>query len=106
VLPFVNWSSDSEQDYFADGITEDLTTELSKLSGLFVISRHSAFAYKGLAKRADEIGAELGVRHLLERSARRAGRKVRISAQLVDATSGTHLWAERFERERKLAWGE
>ncbi len=99
VLPFVNWSSDPEQDYFADGITEDLTTELSRLSGLFVISRHSAFVYKGVAKSAAEISAELGVRYLLEGSVRKAGTRVRISAQLADAASGAHVWAERYDRE-------
>lgn len=78
----MNWSSDPEQEYFADGITEDLTTELSRISGLFVISRHSAFVYKGVAKPAAEITAELGVRYLLGRSVRKAGTRLRISAQL------------------------
>jgi adenylate cyclase len=101
VLPFVNWSSDPGQEYFADGITEDLTTELSRLSGIFVISRHSAFVYKGIAKRAEEIAAELGVRYLLEGSVRRCDWQVRISAQLIDTRSGMHLWAERYDRELK-----
>ena len=101
VLPFTNWSSDPEQEYFADGITEDLTTELSKVSGLFVISRHSAFVYKGVAMRAGEIATELGVRYLLEGSVRRCGQHVRISAQLIDATSSAHVWAERYDRKLK-----
>jgi TolB-like protein/Flp pilus assembly protein TadD len=99
VLPFVNMSSDSEQEYFADGITEDLTTGLSQLSGLFVISRHSAFVYKNVSKRAEEIGAELGVRYLVEGSVRRAGSHVRISAQLIEAGTGDLIWAERYDRE-------
>jgi TolB-like protein len=99
VLPFINYSSDPEQEYFADGITEDLTTELSRISGLFLISRHSAFVYKGMAKRAEEIAAELGVQYLLEGSVRRCERQVRISAQLIDAAFGEHIWAERYDRQ-------
>jgi len=99
VLPFANMSSDPEQGYFADGITEDLTTEFSKLSGLFVISRHTAFAFKGAAMTAQDIGRRLGVRYLLEGSVRRADDKVRITAELVDADSGLDLWAERYDRE-------
>jgi adenylate cyclase len=99
VLPFVNMSSDPEQEYFADGITEDLTTELSRISGLFVISRNSAFVYKGVAKRAQDIGSELGVRYLVEGSVRRAGNHVRISAQLIDPATGDLIWAERYDRE-------
>jgi len=101
VLPFTNWSSDPEQEYFADGITEDLITELSRLSGLFVISRHSAFTYKGVARRVKEIGEELGVRYLLEGSVRRCENQVRISAQLIDVTAGAHVWAERCDRDLK-----
>ncbi|MGH8744485.1 MAG: tetratricopeptide repeat protein [Burkholderiales bacterium] len=101
VLPFANMSSDSEQEYFADGITDILITELSKLSGLFVISRHSSFVYKGLSKRAEEIAKELGVRYLLEGSVQRSGMQVRITAQLVDNKTGSHLWAEHYDRELK-----
>jgi adenylate cyclase len=101
VLPFANMSSDSEQEYFADGITDGLITELSRLPGLFVISRHSSFVYKGVSKRAEEIGAELGIRYLLEGSVHRAAERVRITAQLIDAASGAHLWAERYDRELK-----
>jgi TolB-like protein/Tfp pilus assembly protein PilF len=99
VLPFANMSGEVEQDYFADGITDDLTTELSKLSRLLVISRHSAFVYKGVAKKAQEIAKELGVRYLLEGSVRRAGERVRIVTQLTDSTSGAHVWAERYDRD-------
>ena len=98
VLPFVNVSNDPEQESFADGLTEDLITDLSRNSGLFVIARNSAFAYKGKAMDVREIAEELGVRYLLEGSARRAAGRVRINAQLVDAVSGEHLWAERFDR--------
>jgi len=101
VLPFANMSSDSEQEYFADGITDGLITELSRLPGLFVISRHSSFVYKGVAKRAEEIGSELGIRYLLEGSVRRAAGRMRITVQLIDAASGAHLWAERYDRELK-----
>ena len=101
VLPFANMSSDSEQEYFADGITDGLITELSRLPGLFVISRHSSFVYKGVSKRAEEIGAELGIRYLLEGSVHRAAERVRITVQLIDAASGAHLWAERYDRELK-----
>lgn len=99
VLPFANMSSDAQQGHFADGITEDLTTELSKLSGLFVISRHSAFVYRNAAKSAEEISRELGVRYLVEGSVRRAGAQLRISARLVDAVLGGHVWAERYDHE-------
>ncbi|TPM51108.1 adenylate cyclase [Mesorhizobium sp. B2-3-2] len=98
VLPFVNLSNDPEQEPFADGLTEDLITDLSRASGLFVIARNSTFAYKGKAMDVREIARELGVRYLLEGSARRAAGRVRINAQLVDAVSGDHLWAERFDR--------
>jgi len=101
VLPFANMSSNPEQEYFADGITDSLITELSRLPGLFVISRHSSFIYKGVSKRAEEIGAELGIRYLLEGSVHRAAERVRITAQLIDAVSGAHLWAERYDRELK-----
>ncbi|MGB3388581.1 MAG: winged helix-turn-helix domain-containing tetratricopeptide repeat protein [Pseudaminobacter sp.] len=98
VLPFVNVSNDPGQDSFADGLTEDLITDLSRHSGLFVIARNSAFAYKGKAMDVRAIAEGLGVRYLLEGSARRAAGRVRINAQLVDAVSGDHLWAERFDR--------
>jgi len=101
VLPFANMSSDPAQEYFADGITDGLITELARLPGLFVISRHSSFVYKGVSKRAEEIGAELGVRYLLEGSVQRAAERVRITVQLIDAASGAHLWAERYDREFK-----
>ncbi|WP_031250007.1 winged helix-turn-helix domain-containing tetratricopeptide repeat protein [Mesorhizobium sp. LNHC221B00] len=98
VLPFVNLSNDPGQEAFADGLTEDLITDLSRASGLFVIARNSTFAYKGKAMDVREFARELGVRYLLEGSARRAADRVRINAQLVDAMSGEHLWAERFDR--------
>jgi TolB-like protein/Tfp pilus assembly protein PilF len=99
VLPFGNMSSDPEQDYFADGMTEELITALSKLSGILVIGRHSVFVYKGVVKDIRDIARELGVRYVLEGTVRRAGSRVRITAQLVEAASGTHVWAERYDRE-------
>ncbi len=99
VLPFHNMSGDPEQEYFADGMTEDLITDLSKVSGLFVIARNSSFAYKGRSVKVQEIGRDLGVRFVVEGSIRKAGNRVRITAQLVDAGSGGHLWAERFDRD-------
>ena len=99
VLPFENLGDDPEQEYFADGVTEDLITALSKLSGLLVIARHSVFTYKGVAKDARKIGAELGVRYLLEGTVRRAGNRVRITAQLVEAADGTQIWADRYDRD-------
>jgi adenylate cyclase len=101
VLPFDNLSGDPEQDYFSDGITEDLIVDLSKISGLFVIARHSVFTYKGKAIKIAEVGKELGVRHVLEGSVRKANGRVRITAQLVDATTEGHLWAERYDRDLK-----
>ncbi len=97
VLPFNNLSGDPEQDYFADGITEDLTTDLSRLSGLFVVARNSAFAYKGRSVDVRTVAEELGVRYVLEGSVRRAGEQIRINAQLVDGADGGHVWAERFD---------
>ncbi|ABC93614.1 probable adenylate cyclase protein (plasmid) [Rhizobium etli CFN 42] len=99
VLPFVNMSGDAEQDYFADGISEDIITALSKLSQLFVIARNSSFTFKGRNVQVQEVGAKLGVRHVLEGSVRKSGNRVRITAQLIDATTGGHLWAERFDRD-------
>ena len=97
VLPFTNMSDDAEQEYFADGMTDDLITDLSKLSGLFVIARNSTFTYKGMSVKVRQVAEELGVRYVLEGSVRRAGNQVRINAQLIDATSGGHLWAERYD---------
>lgn len=99
VLPFVNVGNDPAQGAFADGLTEDLITDLSRTSGLFVIARNSAFAYKGKTLAVHEIAEELGVHYLLTGSARRAAGRVRVNAQLVDAASGEHLWAERFDRK-------
>jgi adenylate cyclase len=99
VLPFVNTSGDPEQEYFADGITDDLTTDLSKLSGLFVISRNSTFVYRGKAVKTREVAEDLGVRYVLEGSVRRSGDRVRINAQLTDAISGGNVWAERYDRQ-------
>jgi adenylate cyclase len=98
VLPFDNLSSDPEQGFFADGITEDVITTLSYISSLFVIARNSSFAYKGKARDLRQIGQELGVRYLLEGSVRRAGERLRITAQLIDATTGHHLWADKYDR--------
>jgi adenylate cyclase len=98
VLPFTNMSDDTKQDYFSDGITEDITTDLSKISSLFVIARNSAFSYKGKAPKVQEVSRELGVRYVLEGSVRKADNQVRITAQLIDATTGEHLWAERYDR--------
>jgi TolB-like protein/Flp pilus assembly protein TadD len=97
VLPFVNMSEDPEQEYFSDGITEDLTTDLSKISGLFIIARNSAFQYKSKAVDVKKISRELGVRYVLEGSVRRSKDKVRINTQLIDAITGGHLWAERYD---------
>jgi len=99
VLPFANMSGDGEQEYFTDGMTEDLITDLSKVSGLFVIARNSSFVYKGRSVKVQEIGRDLGVRFVLEGSIRKAGNRVRITAQLIDSGSGGHLWAERFDRD-------
>jgi adenylate cyclase len=98
VLPFMNMSQDPNQEYFSDGITEDITTDLSKISSLFVISRNSAFTYKGKAVKMPAISRELGVRYVLEGSVRRASERVRIAAQLIDAITDHHLWAERYDR--------
>jgi adenylate cyclase len=99
VLPFANLSRDPAQEYFSDGVTEDLITGLSKVSGLFVIARNSVFTYKGRAVNVGEVGRDLGVRYVLEGSIQRAGDRVRITAQLVDAGTGYHVWAERYDRE-------
>jgi TolB-like protein len=97
VLPFANLSGDPAQDYYADGITENLTTELSRIKGSFVIARNTAFTYKGKPVDAKEIGQELGVRYVLEGSVQRDQDRVRVNAQLIDAESGAHLWADRFD---------
>lgn len=99
VLPFNNMSGDAEQEYFADGITEDIITELSRISGMLVIARNSTFVFKKQAVDVKEVARRLGVRHVLEGSVRKAGKRVRISAQLIDATTGGHCWAERFDRD-------
>ena len=99
VLPFANMSGDAEQDYFADGISEDIITALSKLSQLFVIARNSSFTFKGRNVNVQEVGKSLGVRYVLEGSVRKSGNRVRITGQLIDATTGGHLWAERFDRD-------
>lgn len=99
VMPFVNMSGDAEQEYFSDGITEDLITALSKIHWFFVIARPSTFAYKGRSVAPKELGRDLGVRYVLEGSVRKGGSRVRISAQLVDAAAGHHIWAERYDRD-------
>jgi adenylate cyclase len=97
VLPFQNMSGDPEQEYFADGMVEEIITALSRIRWLFVIARNSSFTYKGQAVDVKQVGRDLGVRYVLEGSVRKAGRRVRITAQLIDALSGTHLWADRFD---------
>jgi adenylate cyclase len=99
VLPFTNLSRDPGQEYFSDGMTEDVITALSKVSGLFVIARNSVFTYKGKPVKVREVGRDLGVRYVLEGGVQRAGSRVRVTAQLVDATTGYHIWAERYDRE-------
>jgi adenylate cyclase len=99
VLPFANLSGDPRQDYFSDGITEDITTELSRFSELMVIARNSSFQYKGKAVDIRLVGRELGVRYVLEGSVRRNGDRIRITAQLIEAATGAHRWAERYDRE-------
>ena len=97
VLPFVNMSEDPKQEYFSDGMTEDLITDLSRISGLMVIARNSTFTYKGKPVKVKQVAEELGVRYVLEGSVRRAGDEVRINAQLIDAMTGVHLWAKRYD---------
>ena len=97
VLPFQNMSGGSEDDYFADGMVEEITTALSRIGWLFVIARNSSFTYKGRAVDVKQVGRELGVRYVVEGSVRRAGSRVRITGQLIDAVTGTHLWADRFD---------
>ena len=97
VLPFANIGGDAEQDYFVDGVTESLTTDLSRIRGSFVIARNTAFTYRGKAADVAKIGRELNVRYALEGSVQRSGNRMRVNAQLIDAQNGSHLWAERFE---------
>ncbi|MGH7023819.1 MAG: TIR domain-containing protein [Caulobacteraceae bacterium] len=99
VLPFANMSGDAEQEYFSDGISEDIITDLSKVSALSVVARNTAFTFKGKAVRVNDVARELNVSHVLEGSVRKAGGRVRISAQLIDGATGDHLWAERFDRD-------
>src|SRR6201982_1031854 len=99
VLPFANMSGDAEQEYFSDGIREDITTDLSKVSALGVTARNTAFMFKGKAVDVCEVAAKLGVSHVLEGSVRKAGGRVRITAQLIDGASGEHLWGERYDRD-------
>ncbi len=99
VLPFTNMSGDPEQEYFSDGITEDIITGLAKVSGLFIIARNSVFTYKGKAVKIQQVSQELGVRYVLEGSVRKAGNRVRITAQLIDGDTGGHIWAERYDRD-------
>ena len=98
MLPLANLSDDPQQEYFSDGMTEDLITALSKISGLFVIARTSVFTYKGKPVKVQQVSQDLGVRYVLEGSVRKAAERVRITAQLIDATTGMHLWAERYDR--------
>jgi TolB-like protein len=97
-LPFANLGGDPEQEYFADGVTECLTTDLSRISGSFVIGRNTAFTYKGKHVDLKQIGRELNVRYVLEGSVQRVGDRLRVNVQLIDAETGTHLWAERFDK--------
>jgi adenylate cyclase len=99
VLPFNNMSEDPEQEYFSDGITEDIITDLSKISGLFVVARHTSFTYKSKPVKVQQVGQELGVGYILEGSVRKAGTRVRVTGQLISAKDGGHVWAERFDRD-------
>lgn len=99
VLPFVNMSRDQEQEYFADGLVEDLIAGLSRMKWLLVIARNSSFTYKNRTVGLQQIGQELGSRYVLEGSVRKAGQRVRVSVQLIEAQTGLHLWAERYDRE-------
>ena len=98
VLPFSNLSGDPEQDYLADGMVDDIITRLARIKWLFVIARNSSFAYKGRAVDVKQVGRDLGVRYVLEGSVRKAGGSVRVTAQMIDASTGTHVWAERYDR--------
>jgi TolB-like protein len=98
VLPFANIGGGPEQDYFVDGMTESLTTDLSRIAGSFVIARNSAFSYKGKSPDVRQVGRELNVRYVLEGSVQRSGKRLRVNVQLIDAETGNHLWAERFDK--------
>ncbi len=98
MLPFANIGGDPEQEYFVDGVTKSLTTDLSRISGSFVIARNTAFTYKGKHIDVKQIGRELGVRYVLEGSVQRGGNRMRVNVQLIDAETGNHLWAERFDK--------
>ena len=98
VLPFANIGRDPEQEYFVDGVTESLTTDISRISGSFVIGRNTAFTYKGKHVDLKQIGRELNVRYVLEGSVQRSGTRLRVNVQLIDTETGTHLWAERFDK--------
>src|SRR5216683_1383111 len=99
VLPFDNMSGDPEQEYFSDGITEDIITDLSKISGLFVVARNTAFIYKGKPIKVQQVGQELGVAFILEGSVRKAGSRVRVTGQLINSKDGGHVWADRYDRD-------
>ena len=101
VLPLDNMSGDPEQDYIADGISENIISALSKISEMFVIARNSTFTYKGNPVKVQQVGQELGVRYVMEGSAQKIGSRIRITAQLIDATTGHHLWSERYDRDLK-----
>jgi adenylate cyclase len=101
VLPFTNMSGAADQEYFADGITEDIITDISKISGIFVVARNPTFTYKGKAVKVRQIAEDFGVRYVLEGSVRRAGNKLRITANLIDVINGKHLWAQRYDRDVK-----
>jgi adenylate cyclase len=99
VLPFVNMSGDPEQEYFAEGIAEDILTELSRMSALFVVARNSSFTYRSRSSELKQVGRELGVRYIVEGSVRRSGERIRVTANLIEAETGKSLWAERYDRE-------
>src|SRR5678815_180150 len=99
VLPFANMSGDPEQEYFSDGISEDIITDLSKVSALFVVARNTAFTFKGKSLDVPQVARQLNVSHVLEGSVRKAGGRVRITAQLIDGATGGHVWAERYDRD-------
>ncbi len=99
VLPFTNMSSDPEQEYFSDGITEDIITELSRFNEFAVIARNSTFHYKGRSPKIEDVGRELGVKYVVEGSVRRAADRVRVTAQLIDSDTNSHIWADRYDRQ-------
>ncbi len=101
MLPFANMSGDPEQEFFADGLTEDIITELSRFHDLLVISRNSTFVYKGKAVKVQDVGREFGVDYVIEGSVRKAGDRVRVTVQLIDAETDRHIWAERYDGELK-----